>query len=308
MRKLTLALVALAILTGTAPPAAGGGPRARAAMASPEAQRIRDALDAGGGTLSVRTLRPMTSGITRRVWERPEPREQRLALAPADAAAAMNAATPHSGAAARQPVVIDLMFAYTQRAAGYYAEIERDLLALAVEEANNSFLLSNLGHIELRMVHAYQTDYTEHGAVHFDHVWRLADKGDGYLEEVHTLRDEHRADVVILLVDDPSGCGLATRVAADADEAFAVVHHECAAASYAVAHEIGHLIGARHELSYANGTWRDIMGYKESCGGCPRVPVWSSPTVRVGGEPAGTAVLDNARIIAERAWRVAAFR
>jgi hypothetical protein len=50
------------------------------------------------------------------------------------------------------------------------------------------------------------------------------------------------------------------------------------------------------------------MGLKESCGGCPRVPVWSSPTVLVNGEPSGTAELDNARVIAERAALVAAFR
>jgi hypothetical protein len=144
---------------------------------------------------------------------------------------------------------------------------------------------------------------------HFDHVWRFADRGDGYMEEVHGLRDKYRADVAILIVDDPKGCGLATRVRADAAEAFAVVHHTCAAANYTLAHEIGHLIGASHELSYVNGTkWRDIMGSKESCGGCPRVPVWSSPTVLIKGEPAGTAILDNARVIAEQAARVAAFR
>ena len=101
---------------------------------------------------------------------------------------------------------------------------------------------------------------------------------------------------------------------ADADEAFAVVHHECAATTYSVAHEIGHIIGARHDLNldkmmtpfsfghgYVNGTkWRDIMSYKESCGGCPRLPVWSSPKVMVKGEPAGTPELDNARVIPSR--------
>ena len=45
-----------------------------------------------------------------------------------------------------------------------------------------------------------------------------------------------------------------------------------------------------------------------SCGGCPRLPVWSSPTVLIKGEPAGTAELDNARVISEQAARVAAFR
>ena len=105
------------------------------------------------------------------------------------------------------------------------------------------------------------------------------------------LRDKYKADVAVLIVDDPQGCGLATRVFADADEAFAVVHHECAATTYSLAHEIGHIIGARHDLNldkimtpfpfghgFVNGTkWRDIMSYKESCGGCPRLPVWSSP-------------------------------
>ena len=205
-------------------------------------------------------------------------------------------------------VVIDVIVAYTRKAAGHYADIERELVALSIEEANQSFRASNLGHIKLRLVHTYQTGYAEQG-MHFDHVWRFADKGDGEMEEIHGLRDRYRADVAILIVDDAKGCGLATRVGADADEAFAVVHHECAAASYTLAHEVGHLIGARHELGFVNGTkWRDIMGYKGDCGGCQRVAVWSSPTVLVNGEPAGTEELNNARIIAEQATRVAAFR
>jgi hypothetical protein len=111
-------------------------------------------------------------------------------------------------------------------------------------------------------------------------------------------------------------------VFADKEDAFAVVHHGCAATSYSIAHEIGHLIGARHDPSmdtnttpfpyghgYVNGTkWRDIMSYKHTCGGCPRVPVWSSPTVTVRGERAGTSSNDNARVILEQAARVAAFR
>ena len=218
-------------------------------------------------------------------------------------------------------VTIDVLVAYTKKAASYYSDFRRELVDLAIEEANESFRRSNVSHVKLRLVHAYQTDYVEEGG-HFDHVWRLADKGDGYLEEVHALRNKYRADVVVLIVDDPQGCGLSTRVHADANEAYAVVHHECAAATYSVAHEIGHIIGARHDLNmdkimtpfpyghgYVNGTkWRDIMSYKESCGGCPRVAVWSSPTVLVNGEPAGTTEQDNARVIAEEAVRVAAFR
>jgi hypothetical protein len=218
-------------------------------------------------------------------------------------------------------VTIEVMVAYTRNAAGHYNDIGSDLIALAIGEANESFRISGLEHVKLQLVHAYQTAYVEEGS-HFDHVWRLADKGDGVMEEVHALRDEYRADVVILVVDDAQGCGLATRVHPDADEAFAVVHHECAATTLSVAHEIGHIIGARHELNtdkimtpfpyghgYVNGTkWRDIMSYKESCGGCPRIPVWSSPIVLINGEPAGTPELDNARVISEQSGRVAAFR
>ena len=229
---------------------------------------------------------------------------------------------PANPQAAKGDIVIDVIVAYTKKAASYYADVKRELVDLAIEEANESFRISNLGHIKLRLVHAYETDYVEEGAEHFQHVWRFADKGDGYMDEIHGLRDKYRADVGVLIVDDPSGCGLATRVFAEEEEAFAVVHHECAATSYSVAHEIGHIIGARHDLNidanmapfayghgYVNGTkWRDIMSYKASCNGCPRLPVWSSPKVLIKGEPAGTAQLDNARVIAEQAARVAAFR
>ena len=218
--------------------------------------------------------------------------------------------------------VIDVIVAYTRKAASNYTDIRRDLVQLAVEEANESFIRSNISNVKLKLVHAYQTDYLEEGA-HFDHVWRFADKGDGYMDEIHSLRDKYRADVAVLIVDDPKGCGLATRVFADADEAFAVVHHECAATTYSLAHEIGHLIGARHDLNldkivvpfpyghgYVDGTrWRSIMSYKESCGGCTRLPVWSSPKLLIKGEAAGTLTQqDNARVIAEQAARVAAFR
>jgi peptidyl-Asp metalloendopeptidase len=214
-----------------------------------------------------------------------------------------------------------VIVAYTKKAASNYSDVGRELVEFAIEQANQSFRNSNLGYVKLKLVHAYQTDYVEEGE-YFDHLWRFADKGDGYMDEIHGLRDKYAADVAVLIVDDPKGCGLSTRVFADADDAFSVVDHGCAVLSYSVAHEIGHLIGARHDLTtdttmtpfpyghgYVNGTkWRDVMSYKESCGGCPRLPIWSSPKLMIRGEPAGTANEDNARVIAEQAARVANFR
>jgi hypothetical protein len=255
-------------------------------------------------------------------------RKDQLAFAPLPKATPADKArkpAPGDGAKAGQPpkdVVIDVVVAYTKKAASNYGDVRRELVELAIEEGNESYRNSGLGHVKLRLVHAYQTNYDEKGAGHFDHVWRFADRGDGYMEEIHKLRDKYRGDVAILLVDDPSGCGLSTRVYAEASEAFAVVHHACAVMTYSLAHEVGHLIGARHDRSmdtstepfpyghgYVHGTtWRDIMSYKQSCGGCPRLPVWSSPNVQVKGEPAGTPDTDNARVIAEQAARVAGFR
>jgi hypothetical protein len=81
-------------------------------------------------------------------------------------------------------IVIDVIIAYTKKAAANYTDIKSELIDLSIEEGNESFRMSGLGNIKLRLVHAYQTDYVEEGA-HFDHVWRFADKGDGYMDEIH---------------------------------------------------------------------------------------------------------------------------
>ena len=223
--------------------------------------------------------------------------------------------------AGAKPVEITLLVAYTKAARSHYSDIEKDLIELAVAETNQSFRASGIGQVRLRLVHAYRTGYVEKGS-HFEHVFAFADKGDGKMDEVHRLRDKYKADVALLVVHDPNGCGLAAGVAPAAHRAFAVVHHECAALSYSLAHEIGHIIGARHDLElddsthpfpfghgFVNGTaWRTMMSYEESCGGCPRLPIWSNPDIEVRGVAAGNEMANNARAIREGAARVAAFR
>jgi metallopeptidase family M12-like protein len=222
---------------------------------------------------------------------------------------------------AARKTTIDVMVLYTSKVASKYVDVETDLIAHAIEEANASFRNSGIGNIALRLAHSEQTDYTETDNDHFNHLYRMVD-GVGAFDNVRALRNQWQADVVVLIVDDASGCGLATRVAADAEEAFAVVHHACAALVYSIPHEIGHIIGARHDVAldetmspapyghgYVSGTkWRDIMSYNASCNGCPRLPIWSNPTITVKGEPAGTLLADNARVLLEQAERVANFR
>ena len=218
-------------------------------------------------------------------------------------------------------ITIDLMLLYTKKAADHYLGEPANLLAVVIEEANDTFKNSGLGNIHLRVVHTQLIDYDEGDGKHFDHLYRMVD-GVGAFKDVRKLRDEKRADIVGLILDSPSGCGLSTRVGADSEEAFFIAHHSCAGNTYTIVHEIGHIIGARHDRSidaneapfayahgYVNGSkWRDIMSYKESCGDCPRIPFWSNPRVLYKGEPTGTAATDNARIILEQAERVSNFR
>jgi hypothetical protein len=253
-------------------------------------------------------------------------RQDAIGSAPAPAPASSSAKIAPLSAAkqralAAKKITIDVMILYTKRVAAKYIDVDTDLIALSIEQANESFANSGLGNIKLHLAHGQLVDYDESDGEHFNHLYRMVD-GKGVFSPIRALRNKQRADVVALVVDDPSGCGLSTRVAAEAEEAFVVVHHSCAALTYSIAHEIGHIIGARHDRAlddnetpfayghgFVNGSkWRDVMSYKASCNGCPRVPIWSNPRIKYKGDTAGALDADNARVILEQAERVANFR
>ena len=219
-------------------------------------------------------------------------------------------------------ITIDIMLLYTKNAASHYIGDPSSALKLAIEQANHTFRKSGLGNITLRLVHTQAIEFEEAGVDQFDILYQMTD-GSGAFKDVQQLRNEKRADIVGLIIDDPNGCGLSTRVGAEAEEAFFVVHHSCAVTTISIAHEIGHILGARHDrvvdandtpVAYAHGyvngaKWRTMMSYKNSCGdGCPRIPYWSNPRIKFKGEPTGSVANDNARVILEQAERVSKFR
>ena len=261
---------------------------------------------------------PATSDRARALRDRVAPESEAEPSPPA-------AIKPFSDAERRaleaKKIVIDLMILYTKKAESHYMRGPADIIELAVEQANQSFRNSGIGNVSLRLVHMQAIDYDEGDALQFDHLYRMVD-GVGAFKDVRRLRDHKRADIVGLVLQDPSGCGLSTRVGADAEEAYFVVHHACATLTISMAHEIGHILGARHDRTidqsdspfpyghgYVNGSkWRCIMSYHKGCDGCPRIPFWSNPRINYQGEPTGTPAEDTARLVLEQAERVAKFR
>ncbi|BBM84853.1 M12 family metallo-peptidase [Candidatus Uabimicrobium amorphum] len=214
---------------------------------------------------------------------------------------------------------IDILVAYTPSAASTSGNIS-SLIKLAVTESNQSYRNSGID-IKLRLVHTYRTNYRESGDFNTD-LSRFRNKNDGHMDEVHSRRDQHRADICVLIVNNKQYCGLAY-VYASAQSAFAAVHYDCATGYYSFAHEIGHLQGARHNpendsssqpFAYGHGyqdpgrKWRTIMAY--NCpGGCKRINHWSNPAKKNSGKVMGTSSRhNNARVLNTSANRMSSFR
>jgi peptidyl-Asp metalloendopeptidase len=215
-------------------------------------------------------------------------------------------------------VQIDVLVAYTPAAKAGVADIDATI-ALAVAEANQSYVNSGIK-IRLNLVDSFQVTYTETGKT-FDTI--LANFVAN--PDVNRRRDQSGADLAALIIDQSDYCGLADAIMASPSAAFAVVYYDCATGYYSFAHELGHLMGARHNeqvdpsttpFAYGHGylhltpppAWRTIMAY-DCPQSCQRLQYWSNPRINYGTQPMGTAAInDNARVLNETAATVSAFR
>ena len=207
---------------------------------------------------------------------------------------------------AQSPSVIDVAVFYTP-------QIKTDLGGTAYIETHIELLVANTNKI-YEDSEVYQTinlvaveevvGYTEAArATDFD---RLLQKSDGYMDEVHTIRDQVWADAVILLRRGSGGRASAMLDESTdfADYAFGVSGRYTST----FAHELGHIMGLLHDryvecgssacdravsadaYGYVNqklfdqdapasARWRTIMAYADQCvvRYCPTVWYFSNP-------------------------------
>src|SRR5688572_1987452 len=148
---------------------------------------------------------------------------------------------------------IDIMVLYTSRAAtavgGLSAMTAR--IDLAVQETNQSYINSNVNQ-RINLVYAGQVTYDEGTNPDFGITLdRLTGKVDGYMDNVHSLRDSFNADLVSFFIEGNQYCGIAWLMYSPSisfeSNGFSVVAQSCATGYYSFAHELGHNMGSRHD-------------------------------------------------------------
>ena len=196
----------------------------------------------------------------------------------------------------------------------------RALIDLSVQSANQAFEESGINP-RLVLAHAAVVDYVAQDAV--TDLGRLRVPDDGYMDDVHALRNEHAADLVHLLTNVGIGAeGVAGPLVSETlvyenSAAFAVTANS---QEQTFTHEIGHNLGVRHDrysfgstypntiYSYAFGyvnqrafepdaadtaKWRTIMSTQDRCRdsgiNCPRLLRFSNPDQRYMGDPLGVS-------------------
>lgn len=233
------------------------------------------------------------------------------------------------------PPVLRVLFLYTHAALNLVGSSNpnaqmRQVVYDYINKANESFVNSNIN-ARIQLAYIGPTNYNEASQTWANALKHFSNNNDGYMDEVHTLRNKYAADICVLFLDKDDYCGEAKTITANATTAFCIVHptYGCNFKFTAV-HEIGHLVGCRHNYSndvnlvpypYCHGyihyvennpnnSWRTMMSYDNSCEtGCKRIPYWSNPNVTYNSIPMGnTSLANNARVWNNRASTVADFR
>ncbi len=223
-------------------------------------------------------------------------------------------------------LTIDLMIPYTKKAKQWADSSDFGSINTVIAQAMNlsqAALDNSDVNINLRLVHSFLTDYEDDGGGDVsggEHLRRLTasptfnpfgGEFNGYMDEVHTLRDAYGADLVALFASEPNTSGIAWRlnnIEGRPNYGFTVNRVEQIANGYTLVHEIGHNMGNVHArdqnsasatalggiFQYSVGyrwesdeeSYTTVMGYEENV--YLRVPLFSSPDLTWENSVAGS--------------------
>ena len=247
-------------------------------------------------------------------------------------------------------ITIDLMIVYTPAAVDWSLNSQFGSMATVIAQSMNlsqgALDNSDVG-IELRLVHTHLTNYDElnDGTTSNSRLRRLTSSPTyrpaswsddwGYMDEVHTLRDQYGADLVAGFFNVSDTGGLAWVLSNTGGSpliGFSLNRVQQIASGYTLIHEIGHNMGnlhARNQTTQAagavgglfhysagyrwetvNGNYNTVMAYSQ---GFQQAPLYSSPDLTFGGTPAGTyeagvGPTDNRRSMREIKRAMASYR
>ena len=249
-------------------------------------------------------------------------------------------------------ITIDLMIVYTDAAEEWandsgFGSINA-VIAQAMNLSQNALDNSDI-YIDLRLVHAHKTDYDETavdpedgGVIHLRRFTASTDFNpfgdgfDGYMEEIHNLRNEYGADLLALFASEPGTGGRAWILNSPSGRpelGFSINRVQQMGSSYTLIHEIGHNLGNAHArdqssapaglvggiFEYSTGfrwegsseNYTTVMGYPE--GIYTRIPLFSNPDILWDNHPSGTYAgpygpSDNARSMREIKSAIANYR
>lgn len=268
----------------------------------------------------------------------PEHRPGGPAIPPAAAAQLDAPAAGPDSPAADDGSNIDVMVLYTPASllASNGIDDLTSRINLAVANTNAGYVASGIN-LTMTLVHVGEANYTEAATdVHDRALEALTFTDDGEIDEIHALRDQYGADLVAMLIEERTSCGLGWIFNSLPDYGFQVSSWDCVGGgNNTLAHEFGHNQGALHDWGLyvwpddeartgdAHGYvdtiegWRTIMAYNdwENCPDhrCGQVNIWSNPDRNYLGDPTGIAdgsprPADNVRVLNDSALAVANFR
>ena len=196
---------------------------------------------------------------------------------------------------AQSASVIDVAVFYTtaaKTAQGGTEQIETKIDELVVS-ANMAYTDSDVNQ-SINLVAAEEVAYPETATIRTD-IERLRNPSDGYLDEVHTLRDRVHADIVIPLRAQWDGeiSGVAytmgTESTAHAPNAFGVSIVDAST----FAHELGHIMGLLHDRYEACQHNTATPQWSQFGGGALCVWLCEPGSVRVGRSDLETLAHDH---------------